>query len=331
MSEHQADQSSAETSGSTIDAGSHTTADAAAAPKESMLNSTHESMKIDSPKIQPEQPASEAPKIDIGNGEPKMEAHKAEAPRVESPHTPGKVMIMSPQRERAWHGEDLNDEPSSDRSPRTSGLFGKRRAAALAAVIALAAVTGAVGGALATSAIGHFSANSDAKTAANRALEDSIARVDADVAALKANLERANKTSGAQFAKANDRLDKVEKAQAEPNAKIAKLSETVDKLRAPAPTPAPVATAPTPVKETTASIQTPVPTPAPKPEVSRLPTIESWVLRDVVNGGAMIEGRQGLYEVFAGDPIPGLGRVDAIRKQDGRWVVVTSKGLIVAR
>ena len=28
---------------------------------------------------------------------------------------------------------------------------------------------------------------------------------------------------------------------------------------------------------------------------------------------------------------PGLGRVDAIRKQDGRWVVVTSKGLIVAR
>jgi hypothetical protein len=26
-----------------------------------------------------------------------------------------------------------------------------------------------------------------------------------------------------------------------------------------------------------------------------------------------------------------LGRVDAIRKQDGHWVVVTSKGLIAAR
>jgi hypothetical protein len=26
--------------------------------------------------------------------------------------------------------------------------------------------------------------------------------------------------------------------------------------------------------------------------------------------------------------VPGLGRVDAIRKQDGRWVVVTSRGLI---
>ena len=73
------------------------------------------------------------------------------------------------------------------------------------------------------------------------------------------------------------------------------------------------------------------PLPAPKPEVARLPTVEGWVLRDVGNGGALIEGRRGMFEVYAGDPIPGLGRIDAIRKQDGRWVVVTSKGLIVAR
>jgi hypothetical protein len=62
-----------------------------------------------------------------------------------------------------------------------------------------------------------------------------------------------------------------------------------------------------------------------------LPKVEGWVLRDVNRGGALIEGRQGLYEVYAGDPVPGLGRVDAIRKQDGHWVVVTSKGLVVAR
>ena len=70
---------------------------------------------------------------------------------------------------------------------------------------------------------------------------------------------------------------------------------------------------------------------APKPEVGRLPTIEGWRLRNAGNGGALIEGRDGLYEVYPGDPIPGVGRVDAIRRQDGRWVVVTSKGLIVAR
>jgi hypothetical protein len=70
---------------------------------------------------------------------------------------------------------------------------------------------------------------------------------------------------------------------------------------------------------------------AAKTEVARLPTVEGWVLRDVDRGSALIEGRRGVFEVYAGDPVPGLGRVDAIRRQDGRWVVVTSKGLIVAR
>jgi hypothetical protein len=66
----------------------------------------------------------------------------------------------------------------------------------------------------------------------------------------------------------------------------------------------------------------------PKPDVGRLPKVEGWVLRDVGNGGALIESRQGIFEVYAGDPVPGLGHVDAIRKQDGKWVVVTTKGLI---
>ncbi len=65
--------------------------------------------------------------------------------------------------------------------------------------------------------------------------------------------------------------------------------------------------------------------------MARLPTVEGWVLRGVANGVALIESRRGIYEVYAGDPVPGAGRVDAIRRQDGRWVVVTSKGLIVGR
>jgi hypothetical protein len=56
--------------------------------------------------------------------------------------------------------------------------------------------------------------------------------------------------------------------------------------------------------------------------------VEGWVVRDVHRGTALIEGRMGIIEVEQGDLVPGLGRVDAIRKQDGRWVVVTSRGLI---
>ena len=241
-------------------------------------------------------------------------------------------------RDQAWNGDNGDSKTQSA----GGGIFGKRRVAALAAVIALAAAAGAIGGALATAGFGHVAGDS-AKVASSRALEDTISRIDTEVAALRTSLEQASKHSASQISKTSDRLDKVEKAQAEPAAKLAKLSETVEKLRtasAAAPAAAPVAAAaaaPAAPKESTGSIQTanaapaPVPLPAPKPEVARLPTVEGWVLRDVGNGSALIEGRQGIFEVYAGDPIPGLGRIDAIRKQDGRWVVVTSRGLIVGR
>jgi hypothetical protein len=306
------------------------------------------SISVESPKIAPEQgeadKAKDAPKAEAAKPEAaKPEAVKAETPGVETkaeaPKSPGQILIMP--RDQAWNGDSGDSKTQSA----GGGIFGKRRVAALAAVIALAAVAGAIGGALATAGFGHV-AGDGAKVASNRALEDTIARIDTEVAALRTSLEQASKHSASQIGKTSDRLDKMEKAQAEPAAKLAKLSETVEKLRTAsvaAPAAAPVAAAaaapatPAAPKESTGSIQTAnaapaqVPLPAPKPEVARLPTVEGWVLRDVGNGSALIEGRQGIFEVYAGDPIPGLGRIDAIRKQDGRWVVVTSRGLIVGR
>jgi hypothetical protein len=292
---------------------------------------------VEAPNIVPEHSATEPAKAEPVNDAPRVEPAKADAPGVDAraPASPGQVLIMP--SDKSWKDERAGQEANA-------GIFGKRRAAALAAVIALATAAGAVGGALATAGLGHL-AVSEAKPANNHALEDSISRIDTEIAALRTSLEQASKHSASQLAKSGDRLDRIEKAQAEPAAKLAKLSETVEKLRVAAATPAPAApvaaapaaAAPAAPKETTATIQTanaapgPVPVPAPKPEVARLPTVEGWVLRDVANGSALIEGRQGIFEVYAGDPIPGLGRIDAIRKQDGRWVVVTSRGLIVGR
>ncbi len=208
--------------------------------------------------------------------------------------------------------------------------------AAIAAVVALAAVAGALGGAFATASFMH-GGTEVAKASPPASLEASLSRIDADIQLLKTGLDHTSKLGMNQFNKTTDRLDKLERAQAEPAARLAKLSEAVDKLRA-APAPAPVvaaAPAPAPAKEVTGSVPKPAavaavaPAPVPPtPDVGRLPKVEGWVLRDVGNGGALIEGRQGIFEVYAGDPVPGLGRVDAIRKQDGKWVVVTSKGLI---
>jgi hypothetical protein len=63
----------------------------------------------------------------------------------------------------------------------------------------------------------------------------------------------------------------------------------------------------------------------PKPAV-----VEGWILRDIHDGFALVEGRRGMMEVGPGSNIPGVGRVETIKKQDGRWIVVTPKGIIVS-
>jgi hypothetical protein len=308
----------------------------------------HEAPKADEPKL--EASKIEAPKVEVSKADaPQAAAAKPDAPKADVPkpdalkpdalkpdarkadaaRSPGKVIVMS-AGDRSWDRARAGAKMASGPG---QGLFGNRRLSALAAVVALAVVAGALGGALLTASLTHLASDGTAG-AGSTALEASVARIDTEILALKASVEHTSQAGLTQLNKTSDRLDRVEKAQTEPLAKLARLSEAVDKLRAAPAAVAPVAAAPAAAKEVTGSIATPPSAPAasaPKVEVGRLPTVEGWVLRDIANGSALIEGRHGMYEVYAGDPIPGLGRVEAIRRQDGRWVVVTSKGLIVAR
>lgn len=322
MSEHKAD-STPDVSGDHVDTGA-----AAAA------GSHDADIHVDSPKLAPEQGD------DRSGADRPAQMPKREAPKLGAP---GRITIMAPSRdsgpgdgasresasrEHSWE-DFVNSEPKIELAEKA----GRSRMMAIAAMIALGITVGAVGGSVAMSGLGKLFAADDTKST-NQALEEHIARLDGELSALKAEVDRNAKQSIAARAKSAERLDKLEKGQAEPAAKLAKLSEAVEKLRTtpqPAAAPAPAPVASVPAKEVTGSISAPVPTPAPKPEVARLPMVEGWRIIDIAGGGATIEGRAGIFEVYAGDPVPGLGRIDAIRKQDGRWTVVTSKGLIVAR
>ena len=313
----------------------------ASSAQEAVQEAALASTDVESPSLVPESlvpeslipeqgPAAELPGAEASKADATAHALNSDAAEPDAPHVPGKIIMMS-SGDRAWADGDAGSKPEAGQS---QGMLGKRRIAALAAVVALAVIAGALGGALATAALTQHVAGGDAATGSNHALDAAVARIDADILALKAGVEHTSKLGMSQFSKTSERLDKVEKAQAEPAAKIAKLSEALDKLRAaPAAAPVPVAAATAAAKDVTGTVSPPAAAPAtaPKAEVGRLPTVEGWVLRDVARGGALIDGRKGIYEVYAGDFVPGLGRIDAIRRQDGRWVVVTSKGLVVAR
>ena len=64
---------------------------------------------------------------------------------------------------------------------------------------------------------------------------------------------------------------------------------------------------------------------------ARPAVVQGWLLRDVYGGLALVEGRfGGLREVAPGEFVPGAGEIRSIERRGRGWVVVTSRGLIVA-
>jgi hypothetical protein len=215
-------------------------------------------------------------------------------------------------KEAAERDDALPD--SADEPPHIS------RFTLLAAALALAAALGAMIGALAAYGLAR---PANIAVAAGRpgleevqALKENVVQVRVELAALKLSIDSANRNAAAQLTRISERIDRVERVQAEPAAKLAKAVDALERLSRGEAAP----------KDVTGSV---LPPPAAVNQATKPGAIDGWVVRDVHRGTALIEGRMGLIEVDQGDVVPGLGRVDAIRRQDGRWVVVTSKGLIM--
>ncbi len=185
-----------------------------------------------------------------------------------------------------------------------------KRYALLAASVAIAAALGTVVGALAS---GGFSAPARPDVAAieeNRAMQQSIARLGKEITTLKASLEQANKSAHTQIGKITERLDQAS-------------AEITGSISAP---------------QTAAPILAPLPPPRPAPRVAaeetqppaRTPVVQSWTIRDARGGYVDVENHGDIYQVVPGAPLPGLGPVEQVKRQDGRWMVVTPRGIIVS-
>jgi hypothetical protein len=180
-----------------------------------------------------------------------------------------------------------------------------RRRAALAATIMLAAGFGAAAGAIAMRTLAPPQAKPNtALLEENHALQRSVAKLNKDLTTLKANVEAAARDSKTQIAKVTASLsDRFDKAM-DVTGSIGKSPTS------PATTPSP-------------SIAAPAPLPHPRPSI-----VQGWTVRVARNGRVWAENRGDLYAVAPGVPLPGLGRVETIRRDGHSLVVVTTKGLI---
>ena len=258
-------------------------------------------------------PMVEAPKLDGGET---IARSGAEAVN-ESPNFDCAEAIATPD------GEAVNETPSELGADAAAPAPQARsfRFALLAATIALAAGVGSFLGALTASGIVRlFPADAPiSRTADARDVLQAMKAQLAELSAFKASLDGATRNANTQFAKIADRLDRVERAAADPAAKLAHIADTVDRLdKRDAAAP-----------ETTGSIA-PTPPPVPEPNLTAR-ILDGWIVQDVRNGRAMVESRYGgVFVVGSGSFLPGLGRVETVKRQDGEWVVVTARGLITS-
>ena len=194
-----------------------------------------------------------------------------------------------------------------------------RHRALLAASLAFAAVLGAVAGAAATAALTEPAPKPAPATVVaaidpTLALKETVVRLSSEVATLKASLDAANRSAATQLSRLTERFDRAEKAQTEPAAKLAKIAESLDRLERR------VAAA-----EPTGSVTTV------EKQQGKPPVLEGWRLLDFHAGRALIESRAGgIYEVGPGSNLPGLGKVESVKREDGKVVVVTPKGIIAS-
>jgi hypothetical protein len=138
--------------------------------------------------------------------------------------------------------------------------------------------------------------------------------------------------SASSQSKLADKVERLTVALQEPGKRLSSLEDRIGRMegqitttlaslntKPAAPTPSPVPTPPeAPPREEAAA-----------PKTVKAEPVDGWVLREVYDGSALVESRNGrLYEVAPGGQLPGVGRIGSIERRGTRWVVLTDKGFI---
>jgi hypothetical protein len=233
------------------------------------------------------------------------------------------VRALPPQQAESPPPPPLPQPPSPSLPP-PAPSFGLRR---IFAVTAAAAVIGGLAGSLTTAGFTAMVGSPSAGPSYDQVFADGLARIDHEVAVLKGAIDTSTRTQTQQVAKIADRMDRAEKAQNDAGTRIAKAGDVLDRVERRLAASGEVTgglgegrgSAPASASAASAAAE------------AKRPVVEGWVLRDVVHGAAMIQGHGGIIAVLPGESLPGLGRIEAVKRQDGRWVVVTARGLILPR
>jgi hypothetical protein len=179
--------------------------------------------------------------------------------------------------------------------------------------------------------------------------EPETRRVAADLRALRGSvdglkdgIERGRQEASQRAGQATDRLDRLQRADQDSASRLAAVAERLERMEKDQnPRLGEIAARLDRIEKQLASVPTAAAPKAAEPSVTgsvvektppKKAPIEGWVLREVYDGSALVEGRnRRLREIAPGQTLPGAGKIESIERRGRTWVVVTDRGIITSQ
>ncbi|MEY9421231.1 hypothetical protein ABIF69_007673 [Bradyrhizobium japonicum] len=197
---------------------------------------------------------------------------------------------------------------------------------AVAAILVVCACTGVIAYLTTQPAQSNVAANTEIRNLRETValLRKQVSGVSENLDGLRTAVDQSSKATNDRFGRFAENLDRIERVSSSSTVKLDKLAQ------AQAQVPAPAAVASQPPSQTMpmkASVAAPEITGSVPPSAPRK-VVKGWSVRQAYEGIAILQGPNGVIEAVLGQQVPGLGRIEEIKNENGRLVVESSGGVI---
>ena len=196
---------------------------------------------------------------------------------------------------------------------------------AVAAVLVVCACTGVIAYLATQPAQNNVAANTEIRN-----LRETVAQLRKQVSGVSENLDglrtavdQSSKATNDRFGRFAENLDRIERVSSSSTVKLDKLAQ----VQAQAQAPTTVASQPSQAMPMMASVAAPETTGSVPPSAPRK-VVKGWSVRQAYEGIAILQSPNGVIEAVLGQQVPGLGRIEEIRNENGRLVVESSGGVV---
>jgi len=197
---------------------------------------------------------------------------------------------------------------------------------AVAAILVVCACTGVIAYLTTQPAQSNVAANTEIRNLRETValLRKQVSGVSENLDGLRTAVDQSSKATNDRFGRFAENLDRIERVSSSSTVKLDKLAQ------AQAQAPAPAAVASQPPSQTMpmmASVAAPEITGSVPPSAPRK-VVKGWSVRQAYEGIAILQGPNGVIEAVLGQQVPGLGRIEEIKNENGR-LVVESSGCVI--